>query len=129
MAERRMFAKSVMLSDALLDLPVRTRCLYFNLGMEADDEGFVNSPRRAMRQCGAAAADLERLVEKEFLLQFPSGVVVIRHWWVHNQLRKDRYRETVHTEEKAQLRLDEGKRYVWQPCGNHLEPDWQPSIG
>ena len=73
MAERRMFAKSVVLSDAFLDLPVRARCLYFTLGMVADDDGFINSPKSVLRQCGAAAADLKRLVEREFLLEFPSG--------------------------------------------------------
>ena len=127
MAERRMFAKSVVLSDAFLDLPVRARCLYFTLGMVADDDGFINSPKSVLRQCGATPADFKRLVEKEFLLEFPSGVTVIRHWLVHNLVRRDRYRETAHKEEKAQLTLDENKVYVlcpepkWNQSGNHLE--------
>lgn len=116
MAERRMFAKSVVLSDAFLDLPVRARCLYFTLGMVADDDGFINSPKSVLRQCGATAGDLKRLVEREFLLEFNSGVVVIRHWRVHNRLQKDRVKTTVHLEEKAQLWVDENKVYVLGMC-------------
>ena len=127
MAERRMFAKSVVLSDAFLNLPIRSRCLYFTLCMVADDDGFINSTRSVLRQCGATAGDLKRLVEKDFLLEFNSGVVVIRHWRVHNLVKSDRYRKTAHQEEKAQLILDENKVYVlcpepkWNPSGNHLE--------
>ena len=125
MAERRMFAKSVVLSDAFLDLPVRSRCLYFTLGMVADDDGFINSPKSVLRQCGATAGDLKRLVEQEFLLEFPSGVVVIRHWRVHNQLRKDRHQDTVHVDEMAQLELDDNKVYVWQPSGNQMATQYR----
>ena len=125
MAERRMFAKSVVLSDAFLDLPVRARCLYFTLGMVADDDGFINSPKSVLRQCGATAADLKRLVEREFLLEFNSGVVVIRHWRVHNQLRKDRHQDTVHVDEMAQLELDDNKVYVWQPSGNQMATQYR----
>ena len=128
MAERRMFARSLLQSDAFLDMPVRTRFVYIMLGMAADDDGFINSPKSVLRQCGATAADLKRLVEEEFLLEFPSGVTVIRHWLVHNLVKRDRYRETAHKEEKAQLTLDENKVYVlcpepkWNQSGNHLEP-------
>ena len=128
MAERRMFAKSVVLSDAFLDLPVRSRCLYFTLGMVADDDGFINSPKSVLRQCGAAAADLKRLVEREFLLEFSSGVVVIRHWRVHNQLRKDRHQDTVHVDEMAQLEMDEHRLYVCanrQPSGNQMATQYR----
>lgn len=125
MAERRMFAKSVVLSDAFLDLPVRARCLYFTLGMVADDDGFINSPKSVLRQCGATAGDLKRLVEREFLLEFPSGVVVIRHWRVHNQLRKDRHQDTVHVDEMAQLELDDNKVYVWKPSGNQMATQYR----
>jgi len=121
MAERRMFAKAVVLSDAFLDLPVRSRCLYFVLGMVADDDGFINSPRSVLRQCGASAGDLKRLVEGGFLLEFSSGVVVIRHWRVHNRLQKDRVKETVHLEEKAQLGLDENKVYYWAMCPDRVQ--------
>ena len=114
MAERRMFAKSVVLSDAFLDLPVRARCLYFTLGMVADDDGFINSPKSVLRQCGATAGDLKRLVEGQFLLEFDSGVVVIRHWRVHNWIPKDRYRETSCQAEMAQLGTDENKVYTFQ---------------
>lgn len=111
-----MFAKSVVLSDAFLDLPVRARCLYFTLGMVADDDGFVNNAKSVLRQCGSGPADLKKLTETGFLIGFDSGVVVLRHWRVHNRLQRDRYRETVYLEEKALLQLDENKLYQKGMC-------------
>ena len=106
MAERRMFAKTIVLSDAFLDMPLSARCLYFTLGMLADDDGFVNSPKSIMRQCGAAQDDLRVLFEKKFLIPFESGVVVIKHWRINNYLQKDRYNPTKYIEEKETLELD-----------------------
>ncbi|MBR3580761.1 MAG: hypothetical protein IKN95_07175, partial [Lachnospiraceae bacterium] len=79
MAERRMFAKSIVLSDAFLDMPMSARCLYFTLGMLADDDGFVGSPKAIMRQCGASEDDMRILVSKKYVLGFDSGVLVIKH--------------------------------------------------
>ena len=79
MAERRMFAKTIVLSDAFLDMPLSARCLYFTLGMLADDDGFVNSPKSIMRQAGASTDDLNLLMAKRFILAFDSGVIVIKH--------------------------------------------------
>lgn len=107
MAERRMFAKTIVLSDAFLDMPLSARCLYFTLGMLADDDGFVNAPRSVMRQCGASDDDMKLLVAKKFVLVYDSGVIVIKHWRVNNYLRNDRYIETKYVEEKATLTLDE----------------------
>lgn len=111
MAERRMFAKTIVLSDAFLDMPMSARCLYFTLGMFADDDGFVNSPRGIMRQCGASDDDLKVLLAKKFLLAFDSGVIVIKHWRINNYLQKDRYTPTKYLEEKATLTLDENSAY------------------
>jgi hypothetical protein len=111
MAERRMFAKTIVLSDAFLDMPMSARCLYFTLGMFADDDGFVNSPRGIMRQCGASDDDLKVLLAKKFLLAFESGVIVIKHWRINNYLQKDRYTPTKYLEEKATLTLDENSAY------------------
>lgn len=111
MAERRMFAKTIVLSDAFLDLPMSARCLYFTLGMLADDDGFVNAPRAIMRQCGASDDDMKNLIAKKFVLVFESGVIVIKHWRINNYLRNDRYAETKYTEEKAQLSVDEKGGY------------------
>ena len=107
MAERRMFAKTIVLSDAFLDLPMSARCLYFTLGMLADDDGFVNSPRSIMRQCGASDDDMKLLIGKKFVLLFDSGVIVIKHWRINNYLRNDRYSETKYIDEKAQITADD----------------------
>lgn len=111
MAERRMYAKSIVLSDAFLDMPPSTRCLYFTLGMVADDDGFVNSPKSVMRQCGATDDDLKLLIAKYFLIPFESGVVVIRQWRVNNFLRSDRYHESNCREEKEQIQIDKDGSY------------------
>lgn len=117
MAERRMFAKTIILSDAFLDMPLSARCLYFTLGMLADDDGFVNNPKSIMRQVGASTDDLNLLMLKKFVLTFESGVVVIKHWRVHNLIRKDRYNETKYIKEKATLFLDENNAYTQNPDG------------
>ena len=112
MAERRMFAKTIVLSDDFLDMPMSARCLYFTLAMLADDDGFINSPKSIMRQCGSSVDDMNILIAKRFVLTFQSGVVVIKHWRIHNLIQKDRYHETKYLEEKAQLMLDDNKAYT-----------------
>lgn len=111
MAERRMFAKTIVLSDAFLDMSLGARCLYMTLGMVADDDGFVNNPKSIMRQCGASEDDLKILFAKRFLIPFDSGVVVIKHWRINNYLQKDRYNETKYLEEKAKLIIGENGAY------------------
>lgn len=111
MAERRMFAKTIVLSDAFLDMPLSARCLYFTLGMFADDDGFVNSPKGIMRQAGCSEDDMKVLLAKKFLLAFESGVIVIKHWRINNYLQKDRYNQTKYGDEKATLSLDENGAY------------------
>ena len=112
MAERRMFAKTIVLSDAFLDLPMSARCLYFTLGMLADDDGFVNAPRSIMRQCGASNDDMKILLAKKFVLIFESGVIVIKHWRINNYLQKDRIQPTKYIEEKSTLSIDEKGGYT-----------------
>ena len=107
MAERRMFAKSIVLSDAFLDMPLSARCLYFTLGMLADDDGFVGSPKAIMRQCGASQDDMAVLLQKRFILAFESGVIVIKHWRMNNYLQKDRHKDTTYLEELATLDVDD----------------------
>ena len=117
-----MFAKSIVLSDAFLDMPMSARCLYFTLSMFADDDGFVSSPKGIMRQCGASEDDLRVLLSKRYVLAFDSGVIVIKHWRINNFLRKDRHISTTYKEELATLMLDEKGAYVESVnCG-------QPSI-
>ena len=112
MAERRMFAKSIVLSDAFLDMPLSARCLYFTLGMFADDDGFVSSPKAIMRHCGAGQDDMLLLIQKRFVLAFDSGVIVIKHWRLNNYLQNDRHKRTTYTEELAQLSIDEKGAYT-----------------
>ena len=111
MAERRMFAKTIVLSDAFLDMPLGARCLYMTMGMLADDDGFVNNPKSIIRQCGATEDDLKILFAKKFVIPFESGVVVIKHWRINNYLQKDRYNETKYLDEKATLMIDEKGAY------------------
>ena len=112
MAKKRMFSVDIVGSDAFLDLPHTAQALYFQLGMRADDDGFVGNPKTIQRMAGTKASDLELLVKKRFLLQFPSGVVVIKHWKINNQIQKDRYTPTVYTEEYQSLYIKDNKAYT-----------------
>lgn len=107
-----MFAKTIVLSDAFLDMPLSARCLYFTLGMLADDDGFVNNPKSIMRQAGASLDDMHLLIGKRFILTFDSGIIVIKHWRIHNYIQKDRYKESKYIEEKATLMVDEKGAYT-----------------
>ena len=111
MAERRMFAKTIIDSDAFLDMSVTARLLYYDLSMRADDDGFVNSPKKIMRMVGASEDDLRMLAMRKFIIPFDNGVVVIKHWRIHNYIRKDRYNETTYSEQKELLEFDENGAY------------------
>ena len=113
MADRRMFAKTIVLSDAFLDMPLSARCLYFTFGMFADDDGFVNSPKGIMRQAGCSEDDMKELLAKKFLLAFDNGVIVIKHWRINNLIRNDRYVPTKYGDEKATLYEDENHAYTF----------------
>ena len=112
MAERRMFAKTIIDSDAFLDMPMSTQALYFHLSMRADDDGFINNPKRIQRMIGASDDDLKLLIAKAFLIIFESGVVVIKHWKIHNYIQSDRYKPTVYAEEKSLLDVKKNKAYT-----------------
>lgn len=112
MAERRMFAKTIIDSDAFLDMPTSTQCLYFHLSMRADDDGFVNNPKKINRVIGGSDDDLKLLIAKKFIIPFESGVIVIKHWKMHNYIRKDRYQPTVYQEELQQLEEKENGAYT-----------------
>lgn len=119
MAEKRMFAKSIVLSDAFLDMPMSARCLYFTLSMCADDDGFVGSPKAIMRQCGTSQDDIALLLQKRYVLGFESGVIVIKHWRINNYLQNDRHKDTTYIEELKMLSLDAKGAYVErveEPC-------------
>jgi hypothetical protein len=113
MAERRMFSKSIIDSDAFLDMPMSARLLYYDLSMRADDDGFVNSPKKITRITGATQQDIDVLIANKFIIPFDDkGIVVIKHWFIHNYIRKDMYKETNYKEEKALLERDENNAYT-----------------
>ena len=139
MAEKRMFTQKIIDSDAFLDMPLTTQALYFHLNMRADDDGFINNPKRIQRTIGASDDDLRLLIAKRFLICFDSGVIVIKHWRMHNTLRKDRYSPTQYQEELKTLDVKDNNSYTekrkdslpeteWQPVGNQMATSWQPSI-
>ena len=112
MAERRMFAKTIIDSDAFLDMPLSTQALYFHLCMRADDDGFINNPKKIQRMIGASDDDMKVLSAKKFIIPFESGVVVIKHWKIHNYIQSDRYKETAYLDEKASLTVKQNKAYT-----------------
>jgi hypothetical protein len=135
MATKRMFTPKITESDSFLDMPATSQNLYFHLCMNADDDGFVGNPKRIERMIGSSPDDNRILYSKGFTIPFESGIIVIKHWRMHNVLRKDRYNETAYLDEKKQLYLKDNGSYTldkedgkplmatkWQPNGNHWLP-------
>ena len=110
MAEKRMFAKGVIDSDMFLDMPPTAQLLYFHLCMRADDDGFINNPKRIMRVVRAADDDMRMLIAKNYIIPFESGIVVVKHWWLHNYIQKDRYKPTL-CDEKKYVKANNNKVY------------------
>ena len=106
MAEKRMFAKSIIDSDQFLDMPTTAQLLYFHLCMRGDDDGFINNPKSIMRNVRCTEDDMRILIAKQYVIPFESGIVVIKHWKIHNYIQKDRYRPS-NFEEKQQILIDE----------------------
>ena len=112
MANRRMFARSVTESDQFLDLTHEAQLLWFHLGMSADDDGFVDSPKRIMRMVGVGTDALAELMTSGFASPFDSGILLLMHWRVCNSIQKDRYTPTLHQEEFADVTVD-GKTRIY----------------
>lgn len=110
-AERRMFAKTIIDSDAFLDMPLSTQALYFHLSMRADDEGFVNNPKKLQRMVGSSDDDLKVLIAKKFIIPFDTGVIVVKHWRMHNYIQNDRFKNTVYQDERSLLEIKNNKSY------------------
>lgn len=111
---RRMFSQDIVCSEEFLEMSISAQSLYFHLGMRADDDGFIQ-PKIIMRTLGSTADDLKILIAKRFLLAFDTGVVVIKHWLIHNMIRQDRYKETRFIEEKKRLMIKENNAYTDDP--------------
>lgn len=129
MAERRMFAKTIIDSDAFLDMPLSTQALYFHLSMRADDEGFINNAKKIAKMIGSTEDELKLLIAKKFLIPFESGVVVVKHWKIHNYIQNDRFKPTVYTDEKSRLRLKPNKAYTTQCIQSVSKLDAQDRLG
>lgn len=128
MAERRMFTQKIVDSDAFLDMPLSTQALYFHLNMRADDDGFINNPKKIQRMIGCCDDDLKLLIAKRFIIAFETGVVVIKHWRMHNLLRKDRYNPTQYQEEMTRLMLKDNGSYTESlPVLDNVATTWQPN--
>lgn len=128
MAQRRMFSLKIVSSDAFLDMPTSSRELYFQLGMYADDDGFVN-PKKIIRMIGASDDDIKVLIGKRFLLPFENGVVVVKHWLINNLIRKDFYQETIYLEQKNTLEIKDNKAYTELSKQNVNNLDTQYRLG
>lgn len=111
MANKRMFAIAIVNSDAFVEMPVTARLLYYDLAVRADDDGFVDSPKMIMRIVGANDNDLDTLIDRNYVMRFKSGVIVITHWHIHNYIAKDRYKPTQHQKEMAMLARDDTGAY------------------
>lgn len=107
-----MFSKKIVQTDAFMDMGVGSQVLYFHLVMEADDDGFVSSPKKIMKMVGSSSDDYKVLLTKRFLIPFESGVCVIKHWWIHNTLYKDRYHLTVYQDELKTLKIKDNGAYT-----------------
>ena len=103
MARRRMFNLDIIDTDLFLEMPQSSRLLYYDLCMRADDDGFVSTPKKIQKIVGCSDDDFKVLISKKFIIPFDTGVVVIKHWKIHNYVQKDRYKETLYTEEKSHL--------------------------
>lgn len=133
MAQRRMFSKKITDTDNFLDMPLSSQALYFHLNMGADDEGFIDKVKTIQRTIGASDDDVKILIAKGFIIPFESGVVVIRHWRIHNYIQADRFQSTIHKEEKKQLEFDKSKIANIKPLDqciqNVYKVDTQVRIG
>lgn len=131
MADKRMFSLKMVDSDLFLDMPLSSQCLYFHLSMRADDDGFVNNPKKIIKIIGANEDDLKILIAKGFVIVFERGIIVITHWKINNFIRKDRYKPTLYENEVQSLSQTKNGMYI-KEVGCHLVDQrltsGQPSI-
>lgn len=107
-----MFTKKVTDSDDFIAMGASAQALYLHLNQGADDEGFTNQVQMAMFKAHASIDDLKVLLAKRFIIQFESGVIVIKHWRMHNTLRKDRFTPTNFQEELKMLGIKSNGSYT-----------------
>ncbi len=123
MAERRMFAKSVIGSARFLRMPATSRLLYFDLGMQADDDGVVEA-FSVMRTTGSTEDDLRVLASKGFVTVLNDDLVTyIQDWNRNNLIKKDRYHPSVYQELLVQITNGTQVEPTWNPDGTQVEPE------
>lgn len=120
MASKRMFSENIVETDRFYDLPASSQALYFHLGMNADDDGFVDSPKRIMRSLSCSEDDMKLLYAKNFVIPFDSGIIVITDWRVNNYIKPDRYHPTIHQDEKSLLSVVDQRYFL---AGSNMVPD------
>lgn len=131
MAQRRMFSKKITETDRFLEMPLSSQALYFHLSMGADDEGFIDRAKTIQRTIGASDDDIKLLIAKGFLIPFESGVVVIRHWRIHNFIQSDRFQKTIHEKERNKIEYDNSKTAQikapehWIQNGSKMDPQYR----
>ena len=123
-----MFTKKVTDDDNFMSLSSSAQALYLHLSMSADDDGFCNQVSASMFKAHASVQDLQALLEKRYIYQFDSGVIVIKHWRMANALRKDRYTPTAFQEELAKLDLKDNGSYTWLPSGCQVVAKRLPQV-
>lgn len=126
MADKRMMSKSVIDTDMFLDMPASTQCLYFHMLLMADDDGFLKNAKTIMRTVGASPDDIKLLIAKQYLIPFDTGIMAIKHWRIHNYIKKDRYKPT-DCEEIKLLEVNEKGEYVLaEPVRNQVGSNMEP---
>lgn len=127
MADKRMMSKSVIDTDMFLDMPASTQCLYFQMLLRADDDGFLKNAKTIMRTVGASPDDVKLLIAKQYLIPFDTGIMAIKHWRIHNYIKKDRYKPT-DCEEIKLLEVNEKGEYVLaEPSRNQVGSKMEPT--
>ena len=122
MAERRMFAKSVINSARFLRMPPSSRLLYYDLGMAADDDGIVEA-YTVIRTTGAAEDDLRVLAAKGFIIILNEDLVAyITDWKRNNLIKKDRYTPSIYKDLLIYIQDGTQMEPCWNPNGTQMEP-------
>ena len=112
MAKKRMFSLDIIDTDIFQEMPQTSRLLYYELCMRADDDGFVGNPKKIQKAVGCSEDDFKVLISKQFIIPFETGIIVIKHWKIHNYIAKDRYKTTIYQEEKSQLYQEKNGMYT-----------------
>ena len=112
MAKKRMFEISTVDTDRFLEMPLGAQALYFHLAVRADDDGFIDNPKKIQNSVNASDDDVKILIGKGYIRVFETGVIVVSHWKIHNSIKNDRYKKTVYKKEYDMLELDETGCYI-----------------